>query len=141
MSNTLPALLNLLLATIDNSELFADPGFNEDLDRDKQLIEFKVECRAAFEALYQTAAECWNRAHNMHMDGPDLSGIELCKKHHHFHTCWRESYQNAILFVANRKDLPKNNDREFLYFMLGINEIIFDDFIHCYHNAKHLVET
>ena len=141
MSNTTPELLKLLLATIDNSEIFADPGFDEDLYRDKQIIEFKIECKAAFETLYKVAAECWNRTHYITLDGPDLSGIELCNKHRHFHTCWRESYQNAIRFVADIKDLPEKNDREFQYFMLGITEIIFSDYIHCYHKARHLVQA
>ena len=119
MQKTKPKLIDLLLATLENPEIFADPAIEEELDRQKQLAAHKAECAGAFQDLYQT--------HYITLDTPELSGLELCYKHHHFHTCWMESFQNAIRFVAENPYLPEKHDREFLYYMLGITEIIFAD--------------
>lgn len=115
MADTIPPLLALLQLTVDNPKLF-------DLSGGADPEEFKAELREAWTAWYASAAWFWDDMNNPGCsdEPPELSGAALCKRFDVFASCWLESFKDAVWWVAETGNLPEKDDRDFLYFMLGV---------------------
>jgi hypothetical protein len=110
-----PALLSLLLKTVEDAKIFdlryiTDPG------------QFKGELRQAWATLYANAAYCWDEMNDPLCDAaePEIFGEAMCERFPPLSSCWLESFASAVRQVAERKNLPEEDDREFLYFLLGV---------------------
>lgn len=117
----MPPLLSLLVQTLDDERLFVGH-----FDR--------VEAVLAWQAIYETAAFCWRDALTFGVNEgeawPEPFGVEMFRRYpYRLGLSGWLAYADAIVRTAERDDLPGENDRKFLYFMLGCLTICWRQFI------------
>ncbi|MCF3932871.1 hypothetical protein L1787_05510 [Acuticoccus sp. M5D2P5] len=114
MTTEVNDLLVMLQATVDDEKIFDMSGVT---DPDA----FKKELREAWEHVFANALCAWNAAYAPeYEETPELIGPEMCRKFKRLSSCWLESFTAAITQIAKRTDLPRENDRDVLFLMLGV---------------------
>ena len=131
MVDKTPTLLALLQVTVDDPKLFDMSGVTDPR-------EFKAELREAWAALYASAAWGWDDMNNPEYGGepPELSGAALCRRFDALSSCWLESFEDAARRVADAGNLPAKDDRDFLYFMLGVLRMSWREYLRELHGKK-----
>jgi hypothetical protein len=117
MAQTMP-LLDRLRATVEDEAVF-------DLADVVDPEEFRAELREAWDAAYATAVYCWNDMLEVDCDMPALFGERMCARFEALSSDWLDSFREGIESVAAQDDLPEEDDREFLWFMLGTLRMSF----------------
>ena len=124
-----PDLLAILQATVDDEKIFDMSGVADP-------AEFRAELREAWRALYHNALYCWAQTfypESSEIREPDFPGPVMNRRFDALSSCWLESFTTALSRTADRTDLPESNDRDFLYFMLGILAVSWEIYLDLRH--------